>query len=248
MSQIHRGKTALVTGAHQGIGRAVALRLAEDGAHVLCADLGNCRETVTAIQDAGGSSEALSLDVTNESNWASVLNSRQSGDDVSILVNVAGVLAKGPDTLEEISDSDWDLVMGVNVRGAVNGMRAVAPRMVAAEWGRIINISSMAALKGQPGLLAYSASKGAVVGLTQQTAVEYAHTGVTVNAIAPGVTETPILAGMSEESRLSYSANHAIKRLAQPRELAALISYLAGDDAAFVTGQTISIDGGATIS
>jgi NAD(P)-dependent dehydrogenase (short-subunit alcohol dehydrogenase family) len=245
MTNPHAGKTALVTGAHQGIGQAVALRLAADGARVICADLGDCVDTLARIRAAGGTAEAVHLNVTDESSWSAATSGR---GPIAILVNVAGVLAKGPDTLEDIADSDWDLVLAVNVRGTVNGMRAVVPAMAEAGWGRVINIASMAALKGQPGLLAYSTSKGAIVGLTQQVAVEYATTGVTINAIAPGVTETPILAGMTDEARATYIANHAIKRLAQPSELAALISYLASDDAGFVTGQTVPIDGGATIS
>ena len=246
MSSIHQSKIAFVTGAHQGIGQAVAQRLAADGAQVWCADVSDCAETVSSIITAGGTATAVQLNVTDESSW-NTAREVVTGD-VGILVNVAGVLARGEDTLEGISDQDWHNVMDVNVRGAVNGMRAFVPAMARAKWGRVINIASMAALKGQPGLLAYSTSKGAVVGLTQQVAVEYADAGITVNAIAPGVTETPILAGMSAEARSTYINNHAIKRLAQPSELAALISYLAGDEAGFVTGQTIPIDGGATIS
>ncbi len=242
-------RVAIVTGAHQGIGSAVAIRLSAAGVSVWCADLNDCGATVATIRSAGGSAEPIELDTTSSAGWSSALfRMAAGGRRPEVLINVAGVLARGKDTVEELTDADWDFVCAVNLKGLWYGMRAVLPGMVAKGWGRIVNVSSMAAFKGQPGLLAYSTTKAGVVGMTQQVAVEYAQRGITVNAVAPGVADTPILQSLSEELKQEYANNHLIKRLVQPAEIAELIAYLVGEPAGIVTGQTFRIDGGATIS
>jgi NAD(P)-dependent dehydrogenase (short-subunit alcohol dehydrogenase family) len=242
-------RVAIVSGAHQGIGRAVACRLASAGYAVWCADIQNCRDTIDSIRSAGGLADSAKLDTTNADDWARAqILIANAGKPADILVNVAGVLARGEDSIASLSESDWDFVNAVNLKGLWYGMRAALPAMINNRWGRIVNISSMAALKGQDNLMAYSTTKAGVIGMTQQAAVQYAHHGITINAVAPGVANTPILQSMTPELRAKYADNHLIKRLVEPSEIAALIAYLVSEEAGFVTGQTFRIDGGATIS
>ena len=242
---------AIVTGAHQGIGAAIARRLGHGGSGfvVTCVDVQDASATARAIEESGGHAQALRLDVTDPDAWATVVDSvLQRHGRIDVLGNVAGRLARGTDTAVDLSLDDWELVTGVNLKGVWLGMRAVLPAMVAAGSGRIVNISSLAAFKGQPNLLAYSTTKGGVVAMTQQAAVEYAVSGIRINAIAPGVVDTPILGDMTDEMKATYADAHLIKRLASADEVAALFEYLIGPDASFITGHTYRLDGGASIS
>jgi NAD(P)-dependent dehydrogenase (short-subunit alcohol dehydrogenase family) len=240
-----------VTGAHQGIGAAIARRLGRAGSGFLvaCADIQDASQTARAIEGSGGHGQAQRLDVTDPDAWTRLVDSMlDEHGRIDVLGNVAGLLARGADTAADLSLDDWDLVTGVNLKGVWLGMRAVLPTMVAAGSGRIVNISSLAAFKGQPNLLAYSTTKGGVVAMTQQAAVEYAGSGVRINAIAPGVVDTPILGDMTAEMKATYADAHLIKRLATADEVAALFEYLVGPDASFITGHTYRLDGGASIS
>ncbi len=243
-------RVAVITGAASGIGRAVALALASRGATVVCADISGGREdTSSTIREAGGSSFAYELDVTSARSWSALIDRlRASEGRVDILGNVAGVLSGGPDTAIELSEDDWDRLMAVNLKGCWLGMRSTIPLMIEGGGGRIVSMSSLAAYKGQPNLLAYSTSKGGLIAMTQQAAVEYASSDVLINAIAPGVIETPILGDMTSEMKSVYADAHLIKRLGKAEEVAELFCYLVRPDTSMITGQTFRIDGGASIS
>lgn len=244
------GQVAIVTGAASGIGRAVAHALGARGATVVCADISTSRATtVGEILDMGGAALDHELDVTSSSSWSALVRSvLDSEGRVDVLGNIAGVLARGTDTAVDLSEDDWDKVIAVNLKGYWLGMRAVIPAMLINGCGRIVSVASLAAYKGQPNLLAYSTSKGGVIAMTQQAAVEYAPQNILINAIAPGVVETPILGEMTDEMKSVYADAHLIKRLGTPDEVAVMFCYLAHPNTTMVTGQTFRIDGGASIS
>ncbi len=243
-----KGRIALVSGAHQGIGQGVALRYAQEGAMVYCADIGNCVETLKLIKDAGGRSKAVALQVTDHQAWQSVVDGIIAAESkIDILANVAGVVARGTDSALDLSLDEWDRVIGIDLKGVWLGMRSVLPHMRKAKYGRIVNVSSMASLRGLPGLFVYSTAKGGVAAMTRQAAVDYAREGITVNAIAPGTIDTPILADITDEMREQFVATHAIPRFGLPSDIAAMAAFLGSDDASFVTGLNIPCDGGWSV-
>ncbi len=239
------GKIAIVTGAHQGIGQATAIRLAADGAHVIAADLQDCEVTIKEITEAGHSAEAVRLDVRVADDWAStVADVIDRHGRVDCLANIAGVVNMiSEDSVVGLTEEAWDTVIGTDLKGVWLGMRAVIPNMIEGGGGRIVNISSMAALRGLPNLASYSAAKGGVVGLTKQAAYEYGPHNVLINAIAPGTIDTPILADITEEMRQANANAHIVRRLGKPSEIASMVAYLMreGD---FLTGEIYPVDGG----
>ena len=215
---------------------------------VYCADVGNCAETLAQIKAAGGRAKALALQVTDPQAWQSVVDDIIAADKkVDILANVAGVVARGTDSALDLSLDEWDRVIGIDLKGVWLGLRSVLPHMRKAKYGRIVNISSMASVRGLPGLFVYSTAKGGVASMTRQVAVDYAREGITVNAIAPGTIDTPILADITGEMREQFIAAHAIPRLGLPSDIAALAAFLASDDGSFVTGLNIPCDGGWSV-
>ena len=242
------GRIALVTGAHRGIGQGIALRYAQEGAIVYCADVRDCSETVAMIEKTQGRARAIKLDVADETSWKSAVAHITSTEGrIDILTNNAAVIATGRDSVLDLPVEEWDRIMSVDLRGVWFGMRAVIPCMRAAKYGRIVNISSLASLRALDGLFAYTAAKGGVSAMTRQVAVEFAREGITVNSIAPGIIDTPILAGITEEMRAQFVQAHAIPRFGQPSDIAALAAFLASNDSEFVTGQTIPCDGGWSV-
>jgi NAD(P)-dependent dehydrogenase (short-subunit alcohol dehydrogenase family) len=238
------GRTVLVTGAASGIGQAVSVLAARDGADVLCADVAEPATTIDLIEQAGGKGRAVELDVSDPTMWASAVEQPVDG-----LAACAGILSDGPDTVLEQTIEGWRRVIDVNLTGIWLGMRAVLPGMVERGSGSIVNISSLSAAKGMPNLMAYSASKGGVVGLTRQAAVEYGPKGVRVNCILPGAIRTPLQAkGQARRTERGATtgreADSPLGRLGEPHELAEGVAFLLSDDAAFVTGQAMNIDGG----
>lgn len=240
-------KIALVTGAHSGIGRATAIRLAADGHAVVCVDVQGTDDTVAQIEAAGGTAFGLTLDVSKAADWdaaMAVITEKFGG--VDLMAAVAGVVNRlSPDTVVDLTEEAWDHVLGINAKGIWLGMRAVIPSMLERGGGRIVNIASLAAHKGLQGLASYTASKGAVEALTRQASVEYGRQGILINAIAPGTIETPINAALlaTPEGAAASLATTTIGRWGQPAELAAAVSFLL-NEGSFVNGQVLLVDGG----
>jgi len=238
------GAGAVVTGAGSGMGRATSHAAAAAGMSVLCVDVAGADATAEEIAGDGGDANALTADVSSAADWARVATSAPDiVGDVLLLANIAGVQPQG-DTVLDQDETGWDRVVGVNLKGVWLGMRAFLPGMIERGEGRIVNVASLAAEVGLPGLAAYSASKAGVAGLTRQAAVEYAAAGITVNALAPGMIETPPITHNPPEALAAFLAKTPVGRPGQPEEIAEIILFLAGPGAAFITGQTISVDGG----
>ena len=245
-----KGRTAIVTGAGGGIGKVLAARLACEGADIVIADLVNHDAAAREVSQHGTRVLGLRTDVSSEADVARLIEqSMATFGRIDILVNnAAKTLPLTP--FEKISVEDWRNTLDINALGPFLCCRAVAPHMRKARHGRIINIVSGAALKGVPNLLPYVASKGALIAMTRALARELGSDGITVNAVAPGFTLTERilnspekLQAMAEPSRRS----RAIPRDELPEDLAGAVCFLAGDDSAFMTGQTIVVDGGSAM-
>jgi NAD(P)-dependent dehydrogenase (short-subunit alcohol dehydrogenase family) len=235
-----QGKTVLVTGGTSGIGRAIAERLSREGAEVIITgrDESRAHEVLVEIESAGGRARFIAADLANIED---VKRLAEVACDVDVLVNNAGVFPGGP--TEHTTEEAFDMTFDVNVKAPYFLTAAIAPRMAAKGGGAIINISTMAATIGMSGLAAYSASKAAVESLTKAWTAEYAAQGVRVNTVAPGPTRTPASASMGEmfdALAASTPAGHA----ATPEEIAATVSFLASDDASFIYGAILHVDGG----
>jgi NAD(P)-dependent dehydrogenase (short-subunit alcohol dehydrogenase family) len=248
-------KVAIVTGAAQGIGRAYALALAAEGAKVAVADIVEGAETVEAITKAGGVAVDLPTDVSDEASVEAMVDAvvRQFGR-VDILVNNAAVfVAVYPlKDFDQISVDEWDKVMAVNLRGTFLCCKAVAPYMRRQRYGRIINISSSVFWRGIPGFLHYATSKAGIIGLTRSLAHELGKYGVTVNGLAPGYTQSEGVIRVQDEGigqdPNEIAAAQAIPRPQVPEDLPGAAIFLASDASAFITGQTIVVDGGLALN
>jgi len=240
------GRVAVVTGGVQGIGRAVALRCAAEGAAVVVGDLQDDDATAQKIVANGGRAVHVVMDVRQRDDWKRLVDEAVDGfGGLDMLGNIAGVTnTLGPDNVVDLDDAGWDHVVGTDLRGVWLGMQAAIPRMLERGAGSIVNIGSMAALKGLENLAAYSAAKGGVVSLTQQVAMEYSPRGIRVNCICPGTIDTPILAGITEGMRENFVAAHMIPRLGTAEDIAAAAAFLFSDDASFCTGEIMPVDGG----
>lgn len=239
-------KVALITGAAQGIGQGCALRMAAEGATVVCADIQDCATTVKQIAADGGRARAQVMDVRRASDWEATVGAVLAEHGrIDLLGNVAGVVnTLSPDTVVDLTEEGWSYVIDTDLKGVWLGMRAVIPVMIDQGGGRIVNISSLAALKGLPNLAAYSAAKGGVIGITQQAALEYSEHNVLVNAICPGTIDTPILQDITDEMREANANAHMIKRLGRPADIAGTMLHFFSDDGSFLTGLTSPVDGG----
>lgn len=238
------GKVAVVTGGGSGIGRAISFRLARDGASVAVWDLNGpaAQETVAMILDAGGRAIACEADAASREGIAGALSrTRAEFGPVTILVNNAGVTGRVP--FLEMTEEAWDRVIRINLKGPFLCSQAVIPDMLAAGWGRVVNISSSSTQMGVGQMAHYVASKGGVNGFTKALAMEYAGQGVTVNTIPPGYIDTPMLRGTVQNMETSV-ANSPMRRAGRPEDIAGACAYLVSDDASYVTGQMISVNGG----
>ena len=238
------GKSALVTGAGSGIGAAIAETFARAGARVFVSDvqIATATETAQRITNSGGSATPVALDVRDEEACAEV--GRQTGP-LDVLVNNAGIGHVG--TALTTTGADLDRLYAVNVRGMLNVTRVYLPDMVAKHKGAIVNMASVAGLVGAGGLSAYVASKHAVVGMTRVAAIEYAKEGIRVNAVCPGVIDTPMVDRLSlamPNLRETLLAMKPMGRLGLADEVAAAIVWLCSDAASFVTGHALAVDGG----
>ncbi|MEM5583699.1 SDR family oxidoreductase [Roseibium sp. AS2] len=242
------GKTAVITGAAQGIGSLMAKAMADEGAKVLVTDVQDTASAVQAITDAGGTALGMKVDVTsNDDLKAMVETARTELGGLDIMVNNASIFATiKPRPFFEISDDEFDLIMRVNARGVHQVMRAIVPTMIKAGGGKVVNIASGTFYYGPPGLSHYTASKGAVIALTRCHARELGDMNIQVNAIAPGLTES---AGVRANDGFDMArgptvATRSIKREMLPEDLLGTLLYLASSDSNFVTGQTLNVDGG----
>jgi len=248
MAQLHphAGKTALVTGAATGIGRAYALRLAEDGADVIVADLNDASETAAEIEALGRRALALQGDVSDEASVAALKEAADVFGRVDILINNAGIYPFS--AFAASSFAVWRKVMAVNADSVYLMMAAFLPAMKDAGWGRIINVSTGMFHGGKPFASAYIASKAAVIGISRSVASEVGDDGVTINVIAPGLVRTTGTSqGYHDEKGLfdMVAQQQSIKRTQMPDDLTGVASFLASDDARFITGQTLIVDGGS---
>ncbi len=245
------GKVAVITGAASGLGAESARRLAREGAALVLTDVAAPAGEALAEAIAGAGTPAVFIthDVTDEAQWTSVAKAALDRfGRIDILVNSAGV-GEGEPILETTLEA-WRRVMAINADGTFLGMRAVAPAMVEAGGGSIINISSILGKVGQPGAAGYCASKGAVLMLTKAAALEWAPMGIRVNSVHPGYIETPMVANFlrqaenGNEMRDMLISRHALGRLGVPREIADGVVFLASDEFSFMTGAELVIDGG----
>ncbi len=241
------GKTAIVTGAAQGLGRAISLRLARAGANLVVNDLeiADLASTVEELSQMGAAPLAVAADVTDRAAVSRMADvARQQLGSIDILVNNAGVLR--PTRFVDISESEWNWVMGVNLTGTFNCTQEVIADMTRNGWGRIINMSSTAGKSvSTMGGAHYTAAKTAVLGLTRAVAKELASDGITVNAICPGLFDTEMTRGtISEERADEYASGFPIQRLGLPSEVADLVAFLASDHGAYITGASMDINGG----
>jgi len=241
------GRTALVTGAASGIGRATARRLAADGAAVAVLDIDRSGADAVAAElaAAGGKSVAVAADVSDGAAVREAVGrARTALGAVHILVNNAGVCSFFP--FETLEEAEWDRMFAVHVKGAFHCTKAALPDMIAAGWGRVVNVSSVGGLKGAPALTHYAAAKAALVGFTRALSTEVGVHGVTVNAIAPGLVDTPLLvrSRMPESIVTTQAAQVPVRRIGTPEDIAAACAYLVSPDASYVTGQVLSPNGG----
>jgi 3-oxoacyl-[acyl-carrier protein] reductase len=239
------GRTAIVTGGSRGIGAAIAALLAEHGAAVVVSgrDADRLQHAVQELEQAGAAVLGVVGDVARREDVDRLVETaKERFGRVDILVNNAGITRDG--LLIRMKDEDWDRVMDTNLRGAFLMSRAAAKVMVRQRGGRIINIASAAGTMGNPGQANYSAAKAGLIGLTKATARELAHWGILVNAVAPGLIETDMTAGIPAEAREALLAQVPLKRVGSAREVAEMVGFLAGDGAAYVTGQVFHVNGG----
>ena len=244
-------KVAIVTGGASGIGLAIAERLAHDGAAVAVLDLNGADAEAAAakIRAAGGNAVAVPVDVSDRAAVEGAVEQvRAELGPVTILVNNAG--KEGFQPFLSISLESWNSILAVNLTGTFHCCQVVLPDMVEARWGRIVNISSSSAQGGQQLMAHYVSTKAAVIGLTKALALEFGRKGITVNTIPPGFIDTPMLRASEEKGLLGQGgvdaaiANTPVRRIGRPEDIAAACSFLVSDDASYVTGQIIGVNGG----
>jgi len=242
-------RVALVTGGSRGIGRAIAARLAGQGAKIVVNYATNeaaARQVVEEIVAAGGAALALQGDVSQAAQAQALADQTVAAyGRLDILVNNAGITRDG--LLMRMSEDDWDAVLNTNLKGAFHCMKAVSRQMMRQRYGRIISISSVSGIAGNAGQANYSAAKAGLHGLSKAVARELASRNVTVNVVAPGFVETDLTAKLSDELKAAAVGHTLLGRWGMPADIAAAVVYLASDEAAFVTGQILAVDGGLAL-
>jgi 3-oxoacyl-[acyl-carrier protein] reductase len=242
---ILRGKVAVVTGAGQGIGRGIAVKLAERGADVIVSDINaqTARQTAKEVNALGGRTLAVEVDVAQRSQVENmVTNVVTEFGKIDILVNNAGIARSA--TLLKLTDEAWDEVLDVNLKGIFYTTQAVAPHMIDARYGKIINISSIYARTGAVGDSNYVASKAGIVGFTKSVARELARHNINVNAILPGMVDTPLLQGIPDEYLRPMIKEIPLRRVGTPEDIGHVAAFLASDEASYITGAAIEVTGG----
>jgi 3-oxoacyl-[acyl-carrier protein] reductase len=238
------GKIAIVTGASRGIGRGIALRMASRGARVVCAARGeNAAATVQAIEGAGGHADVASLDVTDEGSVAALISGvLDRHGRIDVLVNNAGIARD--QLLLRMKRADWDEVMNTNLTAAFSCVQAVLKPMVKQRNGRIISISSVVGQMGNAGQANYAASKAGLIGFSKALAREVASRGITVNVVAPGLIETDMTRALTDKAQGDWASQIPLGRLGTTDDVAAAVCFLASDEASYITGQVLAVNGG----
>ena len=243
------GKTAVVTGGSRGIGRAICLELARGGANIMLCYAGNeqaALDTVAACEALGAKAAAMRCDVSKADEVKALMDAAlQQFGAVHILVNNAGITRDG--LLMTMKEDAWDQVLDTNLKGAFLTMKAVARTMMKQRYGRIVNLSSVVGLHGNAGQVNYAASKAGVIGMTKSLAKELASRGVTVNAVAPGFIDTDMTAALPQAARDALLPTIPAQRLGAAEEVAQAVAFLASEQAAYITGQVLAVDGGMSM-
>lgn len=239
------GKIALVTGASQGIGEAIAKQLAAQGATVVCAarTLNKLQAVADAITAAGGKADVIAADLSDGASVrAAVAATVERYGALHILVNNAGITRDK--LLIQMKEDDWDAVIDTNLKGAWTAIQAATKPMMKQRWGRIINIASVVGQMGNAGQSNYVAAKAGLIGLTKSVARELASRNVTANAVTPGYIETAMTAGLPEDVKAEFTKQIPLGRMGTAEDIAASVAFLASDEAGYVTGQVLSVNGG----
>jgi len=239
------GRVSIVTGASQGIGEEIARGLAAEGASVVLVDIqaDKLEAVARSIGEAGGRAEAREADVTDAASVERTVAAVSAAHGrIDHLVNNAGITRDG--LLMRMKEEDWDAVLAVNLKGTYNFSKAVLRTMIAARYGRIVNIASVAGLMGNAGQTNYAASKAGVIALARSLAREVGSRGITVNAVAPGFIATAMTDALPEETRKAYLDVIPLKKIGLPKDVADAVKFLLSDDAAYITGQVVSVNGG----
>jgi 3-oxoacyl-[acyl-carrier protein] reductase len=240
-----QGRIALVTGAAQGIGRAIALELAKAGATLALADINEAKlaQVVAEVEALGGTAAAFKLDVSNQDSIeAGAKAVLERFGKVEILVNNAGITRDA--LMMSMKRSDWDLVIAINLTGPFLLTQALIRQMIKNRWGRIVNMASVVGRAGQAGQVNYAASKAGLIGMTKSLAREVASRGITVNAVAPGYIETPMTAVLDEKVSAAMLANIPLARRGTDLDVAQAVAFLASESASYITGHVLDVNGG----
>lgn len=241
-----KGKNALVTGGSRGIGRAISVRLASMGAHVFINYVSNpaaAEETQKMIMDAGGTADIVAFNVADAAQVQDAIKQliKENGS-LDILVNNAGITRDS--LMARMKEDDWDAVLDTNLKGSFICAKAAARSMMKKRWGRIVNISSVIGFAGNAGQVNYASAKAGMLGLTKSMAREFAARNITVNAVAPGYIVTDMTRELSEDIQEKIKAEIPLASLGSPEDVAGAVAYLVSDDGAYVTGNTIHVNGG----
>ena len=242
-------KVAIITGASQGIGRTIALVFAKSGANVICIarSESKIKELCLEITDQGGQASPIACDVGDGDAFANAIKSvTNEYGKLDILINNAGITRDA--LLMRMNDTQWDEVLNTNLKGAFHGMKSAIRPMMKNKYGRIINITSIVGLTGNPGQANYAASKAGLIGMTQSIAKEVGTRGITVNCIAPGWIDTEMTVDLPEDSKKDLLDRIPIGKIGKPEDIANAAVFLASDEASYITGQTITVDGGRVIN
>ena len=248
MAESSSRRVAFVTGASRGIGKGIAERLAKDGRHVVLASrsAGPLEELKSSIEAAGGAASVAAVDVSDFAALAAAIEkAAETHGRLDILVNNAGITKDG--LALRMSDEDWDTVLNTNLKSAFVAIRAAARHMMRGKFGRIVNIGSTSGVVGNAGQANYAAAKAGLIGLSKTIARELGGKGITCNVIAPGFIQTDMTENLPQQVKDHVMGLMALRRLGTPEDIAAAVAYCTADDAGFLTGQTICVDGGMTM-